>query len=90
MFLVNKFICTIKLQIVSYKFRVHLFCILPCEQRISEHIERDVHLLSNFNVQLNQRAILWLKSKRNKGLDDMFISSHKGLLYKEMPCCNIS
>lgn len=55
MFLVNRFICTIKLQIVSYKFRVHLFCILPCEQRISEHIERDVHLLSNFNVQLNQR-----------------------------------
>lgn len=40
MFLVNKFICTIKLQVDSYKFRVHQFCILPCTQRISEHIER--------------------------------------------------
>lgn len=53
MFLVNKFICTIKLQIVinseSICFAFYLV------NRGFQSTLKDVHLLSNFNVQLNQR-----------------------------------
>lgn len=52
-FLVSEFLCTIKLQIVTNPESINFAFYLV--NRGLQITLKDVHLLSNFNVQLNQR-----------------------------------